>query len=68
MSLKELTKICQKITKNKIKIGKIAKTSNYDIPYYITDNSKVSRIYGWQIKNIHQIVEDIYTGYQKIKK
>ena len=53
VSLKELTKICQKITKNKIKIGKIAKTSNYDIPYYITDNSKVSRIYGWQIKKIY---------------
>ena len=69
VSLKELTKICQKITKNKIKIGKIAKTSNYDIPYYITDNSKVSRIYGWQIKkNIHQIVEDIYTWLSKNKK
>ena len=69
VSLKELTKICQKITKNKIKIGKIAKTSNYDIPYYITDNSKVSRIYGWRIKkNIHQIVEDIYTWLSKNKK
>ena len=33
-------KLCEKITGNKIKIGKISKTSNYDIPYFVTDNSK----------------------------
>ena len=69
VSLKELTKLCEKITGNKIKIGKISKTSNYDIPYYITDNSKVSRIYGWKVKkNIHRIVEDIYKWLSNNKK
>ncbi len=68
ISLKELTKICEKITGNKIKIGKISGTSNYDIPYFVTDNSKVSRIYGWKVKrNIHQIVEDIYSWLSKNK-
>ena len=67
-SLKELTKICEKITGNKIKIGKISRTSNYDIPYFVTDNSKVSKIYGWKVKkNIRKIVEDIYSWLSKNK-
>ena len=67
-SLKELTKICEKITGNKIKIGKISRTSNYDIPYFVTDNSKVSKIYGWKVKkNIRKIVEDIYGWLSKNK-
>ncbi len=69
ISLIELTKLCEKITGNKIKIGKISKTSNYDIPYFVTDNSKVSRIYKWKIKkNIHRIVEDIYNWLSNNKK
>ena len=42
-SLKNLTKICEKITGNNIKFKKILKTSNYDIPYYISDNRKISK-------------------------
>jgi len=69
VSLIELTRICEKITGNKIKIGKISKTSNYDIPYYVTDNSRVSRIYGWKVKkNIHQVVEDIYSWLSNNRK
>ena len=50
-SLNELTKICEEITKNKIKIYKKSKTSIYDIPYYVSDNSKVSKQYNWKPKN-----------------
>ena len=65
----ELTKICQKITKNKIKIGKISKTSNYDVPIYISNNDKVSKFYGWRVKkNIYQISSDIYNWLLKNKK
>ena len=61
ISLKDLTSKCQKLTKNKIKIGKISKTSIFDIPYYITDNSKIKKIYKWKPeKNINQILRDIY--------
>ena len=58
ISLKELTKICEKITKNKIRFKKINKTSIYDIPFFITDNSKVTRYYKWKPKkNILDIVK-----------
>ena len=60
-SLKKLTEICQKITGNKLSISKIKKTSIYDIPYFITDNSKVTRAYGWKPKkNITNIIKDTY--------
>ncbi len=48
VSLKNLTKICQKITSHKIKISSKKTTSEYDIPYYVTDNSIVSREFGWK--------------------
>ena len=61
ISLKDLTKICQKITSNRIKIFSKKATSEYDIPYYVTDNLKVKKIYNWQPqKNILDIVKDIY--------
>jgi len=60
-SLINLTRICQKITKNKIKINKQTKTSIYDIPYYITNNRLISRTYKWKPKkNIYNVVMDIY--------
>ena len=61
-SLKNLTKICQNITGNKISIDKKKSTSIYDIPYFVTDNRKVSRAYKWRPKkNINKIVYDITT-------
>ena len=72
-SLKELTKICEKITKNKISFKKINKTSIYDIPFFVTDNSKVTKYYKWKPKkNILDIVKDTYkwieTNQKKLKK
>ena len=67
-SLKNLTKICEKITKNKIKFKKIKKTSIYDIPYFITDNSRVSKLYKWKPKkNIFDVVNDTYKWLLKNK-
>ena len=60
-SLLELTKNCQKITKNKIKIGKKKNTSIYDIPYYVTDNKFIKKTYNWSPKkNIRDIIKDTY--------
>jgi len=60
-SLKDLSQICEKITGNKIKFKKVKKTSIYDIPWYCSDNRKVSRIYKWKPeKNIKDIVNDVY--------
>jgi len=61
ISLKELTTICQKITSNKMKISSKKITSNYDIPHYITNNSKVKKLYNWSPKkNFLHIIKDVY--------
>ncbi|MDC0395908.1 NAD-dependent epimerase/dehydratase family protein [Candidatus Pelagibacter sp.] len=72
-SLKSLTSICEKVTGNKIKFTKKQKTSIYDIPYFISDNKKVTKTYGWTPKkNITDIVKDIYkwmfVNKKKLKK
>ena len=60
-SLKKLTKICENVTKNKIKFRRVSKTSIYDIPYFVTDNKSVSRTYRWKPKNsIYDIVNDTF--------
>ena len=67
-SLNKLTKICEEITKNKIKIFKKRQTSIYDIPYYVSNNSKVSKEYNWKPKNnIRDIVLDTYSWLKKDK-
>lgn len=69
ISLKDLTRKCIKLTKNKIKINKILKTSNYDIPYYVTNNSKIKKFYKWKpSKSINHILYDIYIWLKKNKK
>ena len=61
VSLKDLTKICQKITLNRIKIFSKKTTSEYDIPYYVSNNAKVKKIYNWYPKkSFLNVVEDIY--------
>lgn len=68
-SLYQLTKVCEKITDNKIKFKKILKTSIYDIPYYITDNSLITKYYKWKPKkNIKDVVNDIYIWLKTNKK
>jgi CDP-paratose 2-epimerase len=68
ISLKKLTEICEKITKNKIQIKRRPKTSIYDIPYFITDNKKVSKTYNWKPKrNTFDIINDTYNWLSKNK-
>ena len=69
ISLKKLSLICQKITKNKIKFAKIKKTSIYDIPYFVSSNKSVSRTYKWKPKkNIYDIVIDTHDWLVSQKK
>ena len=61
ISLNDLTYKCQKLTGNKIKFKKTMKTSIFDIPYYVTDNSKIKKSYNWSPdKNIDLIIKDIF--------
>ena len=65
-SLKKLTRLCNKATRNKLIITKNKKTSIYDIPYFKTNNKRVSKTYGWKPKkNINQIVNDTYLWMKK---
>ena len=68
ISLNNLTIKCEKLTKNKITFKKISRTSIFDIPYYVSDNSKITRTYKWKpSKNIDDIIEDIYNWLSKNK-
>ena len=61
ISLKELTKKCEKITSNSIKFSSKKSTSIYDIPYFVTDNSKVSNLYKWKPeKSVNDIIKDTH--------
>lgn len=61
INLRNLTIICQKITKNKIKIKKKPKTSIYDIPYYVTSINKIIKISNWKpMTNLNQGLIEIY--------
>lgn len=61
LSLKKLTFLCEKITLNKLRFKKIKATSNYDIPFFITNNSKIKKFYKWSPKkNILDILNDIF--------
>ena len=69
ISLKELTIKSRQITKNNIRIGKITKTSNYDIPYYVTDNKKIYNFYKWRVKrDLDTIINDTFEVLVKYKK
>ena len=69
ISLKNLTRKCEIITNNKKRIQKISKTSDYDIPYYVTNNNKIKKFYNWiPSKKIESILIDIYFWLKKNKK
>ena len=68
-SLNNLTNLCQKIIGKKIRIGRKSKTSIFDIPIYISDNSKVLKTYKWRpTRNMKTIVIDIYKWLLNNKK
>jgi len=61
LSLLETTRLCEKITGNKIKIDKGLKHRPGDIAIYITDNRKVKKDLGWEPKiSSREILSDIY--------
>ena len=68
ISLKQLTLKCEKITGNKIRIGKRAKTSIFDVPSFVTDNSKIFKAYRWKPKrSIDDILKDVYSWLRQNK-
>jgi len=69
LSLKELTRECERITNNKLKFDKIKITSIYDIPYFVTDNKLIRKTYKWKPKrNLLDIIQDTYNWLISQKK
>jgi CDP-paratose 2-epimerase len=50
VSLLEYTKTCQEVTGNQITITSNPETAAVDIPYYISDSSRVSKKFNWTPK------------------
>jgi len=61
VSLREFTSICQDVVGNKIEISPEPATNAIDIPWYISDHSKVSGVIDWvPEKTPLNIVSDIF--------
>ncbi len=61
LTLLQLTGLSKHVTKNKIKISSVKKTSPYDVPYFVTNTGYVTKLYKWKPKrNLKKIVADLY--------
>jgi CDP-paratose 2-epimerase len=61
VSLRELTDRCEAITGRKIQIGSSPETRPADIPWYVTDNTAVTRATGWAPqRDVADILGDIH--------
>lgn len=60
-SLQELTKLCEEVTGNKIKINSIKENRAADIRIYVSDCSKLNKLSGWQPKkNMKTLVAETF--------
>jgi CDP-paratose 2-epimerase len=60
VSLCELTNLCRKYSGNTIAIDRVEETRVADIPYFITDNSKVEAATGWSPQiGRERVIEEI---------
>ena len=50
-SLAELTKIAEDLTGNKIEFTSVPETNPLDVPWYITNNEKISHEFNWKPKD-----------------
>ena len=65
-NLKNLTKICEQITNNRVKISENINTSIYDIPYYVTSLKKIKKFTKWEPKiGLHEGLEATYNWMKK---
>lgn len=60
VSLAELTALCREATGNAIAIGSVPGTNPFDVPYYVTDNARITAATGWTPKRpVTAVVADI---------
>ena len=62
VSLRELTRLCQDRSGNKLHIASEPDTRPADIPWYVTDNQKVNDLLGWSPKySLDDILDDVFS-------
>lgn len=60
MSLKELSQYCREKLNIDREIASVPQTRPFDIPYYVTDNTLVQQIWGWQPEiGVKEIIDAI---------
>ena len=60
-SLRQYTKLCREVTGREVEISADPETGKVDVPYYVTDNSKVTSSTGWRPKTgIREIATDVF--------
>lgn len=60
VSMRELTSICREVVGREVPVEADPTTTAADIPWYITDHSKISRLLGWMpARSPRRIVEDV---------
>jgi len=61
ISLLELTQLCRQETGVDIPMGEDSQTRDADIPYFVTDVSRIMQDVGWQPrKSTEEIISDIH--------
>lgn len=69
ISLCELTAFCERLTGNRIEITPAPEPRKADVRLYITDNTEVSRVCGWQpLIGTEAILREIYEWILKYEK
>lgn len=60
-SLRELTAHCERRAGRTLEIAAVPETAPADIPYYVTDNSEVSRVTGWRPRrSLDELLDDVF--------
>jgi len=61
VSLREFTGLCQEVVGREVHVAEDPTTSTVDVPWYITDHDRVSKLLGWKpTRSPRRIVEDVH--------
>lgn len=61
VSLKELTALCEARARRRLDITAVSETAPADIPYYVSDNARVSALCGWAPqRSIETLLDDVF--------
>lgn len=66
VSLRELTALCRERSGREIEIGSNPETGDYDIPYYVTDNARVTAATGWAPRRgFADLLDEIFAWFEE---